>query len=105
VRTWKLLPDCVPALITFIMTIDDLSEEAKIAYQAFQDMGKSKQSYFTFLQEIDVKYKSGGAASIAENLQLEKLLSVHDKNVIAFNAAMTEVKDVDARTALIKLMS
>jgi len=87
------------------MTIDELTEEAKIAYQAFQEMGKSKHSYFTFLQEIDVKYKSGGAASIAENLQLEKLLGVHDKNVIAFNAAMTAVEGVDARNALIKMMS
>ena len=87
------------------MTIDDLTEEAKIAYQAFQDMGKSKQSYFALLQEIDVKYKSGGAPSIAESLQLEKLLSIHDKNVVAFNTAMAAVKDVDARNALIKLMS
>lgn len=87
------------------MTIDDLTEEAKIAYQAFQDMGKSKQSYFVLLQEIDVKYKSGGAPSIAENLQLEKLLGIHDKNVVAFNTAMTAVKDVESRNALIKLMS
>ncbi len=87
------------------MTIDDLTEEAKIAYQAFQDMGKSKQTYFSFLQEIDIKYKQGGAASIAENLQLEKLLGIHDKNVVAFNTAMTAVKDIEARNALIKLMS
>lgn len=87
------------------MTTNDLTEEAKIAFQAFQDMGKSKQTYFTFLQEIDVKYKSGGAPSIAENLQLEKLLGVHDKNVVAFNTAMAAVKGVEARNALIKLMS
>lgn len=87
------------------MTVDDLTKEAKVAYQAFQDMGVSKQAYFHFLQDIDIKYKQGGAASIAENLQLEKLLSIHDKNVIAFNTAMTAVEGVEARNALIKMMS
>ena len=87
------------------MTIEDLSEEARIAYQAFQDMSKSKETYFNLLQELDVKYKSGGAPSIAENLQLEKLLSAHDKNVVAFNTAMSIIEDVESRNALIKLMS
>jgi hypothetical protein len=87
------------------MSIENLTSEAKVAYQAYQDMSNSKYAYFTFLQEIDVKYKSGGTASIAENLQLEKLLGVHDINVIAFNTAMTAVEDVEARHALIKLMS
>ncbi len=87
------------------MTADDLTEEANVAYQAFQDMGVSKQAYFHFLQDIDIKYKQGGTASIAENLQLEKLLGVHDKNVTAFNTAMTAVEGVEARNALIKMMS
>lgn len=87
------------------MSVEELTEEARIAYQAFQDMGKSKQVYFNFLQDIDIKYKEGGAPSIAENLQLEKLLGVHDKNVLAFNTAMAAVENVEARTALIKLMS
>lgn len=87
------------------MSVDDLTTEAKIAYQAFHDMRVSKEAYFHFLQDIDIKYKAGGAASIAENLQLEKLLGLHDKNVIAFNTAMAAVEDVDARNALIKMMS
>ena len=87
------------------MSTETLSKEAKIAYQAFQDMSKSKQAYFSFLQEIDSKYQSGGAPSIAENLQLEKLLGEHDKNVAAFNVAMSEVTDQESRIALIKLMS
>ena len=87
------------------MTVDDLSVEAKVAYQAFQDMGNSKRAYFGFLQEIDIKYKSSGAPSIVENLQLEKLLGVHDKNVVGFKNAMAMVEGVDARNALIKLMS
>ena len=68
-------------------------------------MSTSKQAYFHFLQDIDMKYKQGGSASIAENLQLEKLLGVHDKNVIAFNTAMTVVENIEARHALIKMMS
>ncbi|MFT5396180.1 MAG: transketolase [Gammaproteobacteria bacterium] len=87
------------------MSVDDLTKEAKVAYQVFQDMGVSKEAYFHFLQDIDIKYKQGGAASIAENLQLEKLLGVHDKNVIAFNTAMSAVEGVEARNALIKVMS
>mgnify|MGYP006075717721 FL=1 len=87
------------------MSVDDLTKEAKIAYQAFQDMSISKQAYFHFLQDIDMKYKQGGSASIAENLQLEKLLGIHDKNVIAFNTAMTVVENIEARHALIKMMS
>lgn len=87
------------------MTIDDLTEEAKIAYQAYQDMSVSKDAYFRLLQDIDTKYKEGGTASIAENLQLEKLLGAHDKNVLAFNMAMTAVEDIEARNALIKMMS
>ncbi len=87
------------------MSIDNLTKKAKTAYQAFQDMSISKEAYFHFLQDIDIKYKQGGSASIAENLQLEKLLGVHDKNVIAFNTAMTVVEDIEERHALIKMMS
>ena len=86
------------------MSVDDLTKE-EIAYQAFLDMSVSKEAYFHLLQDIDIKYKEGGTASIAENLQLEKLLGVHDKNVIAFNTAMSAVEDVEARNALIKMMS
>ncbi len=86
------------------MGIEELSEEAKVAYQAFVDMSKSKEAYFSYLQDIDTKYKDGGGPSIAENLQLEKLLNKHDKNVLAFNTAMTAVEDIDSRNALIKLL-
>ncbi len=83
---------------------DHLSEQAKLAYRAFLDMGKSKEAYFNLLQALDLKYKLGGARGLAENLQLEKLLAAHDKNVLAFNTAMAAVEDKDARNALIELM-
>ncbi len=87
------------------MSDTQLTEEASIAYRAFQEMRKSKQTYFSFLQVIDVKYKSGGEASSGETEELAKLLAEHDKNVSMFNTAMTAIEDFDARTALIKLMS
>lgn len=82
-----------------------LTEEASIAYQAFQKMRESKQIYFSFLQDIDAKYKTGGKATESETEELGKLLAVHDKNVMAFNDAMNAVENFEARDALIKLIS
>ena len=87
------------------MTEAQLTEEASIAYQAYQEMCGSKQTYFTLLQEIDVKYKEGGQASNNETEELAKLLSEHSGKVAAFNDAMSAVEDFDAKNALIKLMS
>ncbi len=83
----------------------NLTEEASAAYQAFQAMRESKQTYFTFLQEIDVKYKEGGEASSNETEELSKLLASHSEKVAVFNDAMKAVEDFEARDALIKLMS
>ncbi|HIF50535.1 MAG TPA: hypothetical protein EYQ42_03220 [Thiotrichaceae bacterium] len=87
------------------MPESQLTAEASIAYQSFQKMRESKQVYFTFLQEIDVKYKSDGEATSTETEELGELLAAHDKNVAAFNEAMNAVEDFEARDALIKLMS
>jgi hypothetical protein len=82
-----------------------LTEEASIAYQAFQKMRESKQAYFSFLQDIDTKYKSGGEASDTETEELAKLLAKHSEKVAAFNDAMAAVEAFEARDALIKLIS
>lgn len=87
------------------MSAVQLTEEASIAYHAYQEMCDSKDTYFTLLQEIDEKYKEGGQASSNETEELERLLSQHSKNVAAFNDAMSAVEDFEARNALIKLMS
>jgi hypothetical protein len=87
------------------MTNAQLTEEATVAYHAFQEMRDSKQTYFTLLQEIDNKYKDGGEANNEETEELEKLLALHSKKVEAFNNAMSAVEDFEARDALIKLMS
>lgn len=87
------------------MPDSQLTEEASIAYQAFQEMRESKQTYFSFLQDIDVKYKDGGEASNEETEELSKLLAKHSEKVSAFNDAMSAVENFEARDALIKLMS
>ncbi len=88
-----------------MQSVDDLSEEAKIAYQAFLDMGNSKAAHFGCLEVIETKYKPGGVPSIAENLELEKLLANHDKNVLAFKTAMDAVADRDEKIILLQLIS
>jgi len=86
-------------------SIDDLGENAKLAYQAFLDMSNSKALHFACLQAIESTYNSGGVPGLAENLELEKLLANHDKNVLAFKTAMTAVTDNDEKLRLIELMS
>ncbi|MDH3763479.1 MAG: hypothetical protein OEU50_21095 [Gammaproteobacteria bacterium] len=88
-----------------MQTVDDLSEQAKIAYQAFVDMSQSKAVYFNCLKAIDSKYQSGGSPSSSENLELENLLARHDKNVLAFTTAMAAVTDSSETETLMQLMS
>ncbi len=88
-----------------MQSVDDLSEEAKIAYQAFLDMSNSKAAHFSCLEVIETIYESGGVPSIAENLELEKLLANHDKNVLAFKTAMDAVTNSDEKIILIQLIS
>ncbi len=88
-----------------MQSVDGLSEGAKIAYQAFLDMSNSKAAHFNCLEAIEAIYESGGFPSIAENLELKKLLANHDKNVLAFKTAMNAVTDSDEKKALIQLIS
>ncbi len=86
-------------------SVDDLSEAAQIAHRAFVDMSNSKKAHFESLAAIDVIYGSGGAPSLAENLELEKLLANHDKNVLAFKTAIGAVTDDVEKKTLLQLMS
>ena len=85
--------------------LDNLSGAAKIAHQAFIDMSDSKKNHFDYLQALETKYESGGAPSIVENMELEKLLSIHDKNVAAFTTAMAAVTKEEEKKILITLIS
>jgi hypothetical protein len=86
-------------------SLDGLSEEAKIAYQAFCDMSNSKSAHFNCLKAIEAIHEFGGVPSLAENLELKKLLANHDKNVLAFKTAMAAVTNRDEKKALVQLMS
>ncbi|MDJ0778879.1 MAG: hypothetical protein QNJ85_13515 [Gammaproteobacteria bacterium] len=88
-----------------MISVDDLSTEAQLAYRAYLDMSDSKKAHFERLESIHGKYESGGAPSIAENLELEKLLARHDKNVLAFRTAMAAVTDTSEKQTLVQLMS
>ncbi len=88
-----------------MQSVDGLSEEAKIAYQAFLDMSNSKAAHFNCLEAIETKYESGGVPSLAENLELKKLLASHDKNVLAFKTAMDALTDSEEKITLIQLIS
>ncbi len=86
-------------------SIDDLSDEAKLVYQAFLDMSASKSAHFSCLEASESVYEAGGVPSLAEKLELEKLLANHDKNVLAFRTALAALTDVAERQAVIELMS
>jgi hypothetical protein len=81
-----------------------LPEEAQSAWLAYQAMSESKKTYFSFLLELDQKYKQGGTSTIAENLRLENLLQLHNEKVAEFSNAMNTVEDKDARDTLLKMM-
>lgn len=86
-------------------SIDDLSDEAKLVYQAFLDMSASKAAHFSCLEAIESTYEAGGVPSLAEKLELEKLLANHDRNVLAFRTALAGLTDDAERQAVITLMS
>jgi len=67
-------------------------------------MCSSKDDYFSLLQALDEKYKSGGEPGIAENLRLEKLLSEHDRKVKQFNQAVAAITDPGAKQQLVELL-
>jgi len=85
--------------------LDELSEAAKLAYQSFLDMSNSKTAYFTCMEAHEAIYESGGMPSTKDKMEIEKLLSNHDKNVLAFKTAMAAVTDSEERKTLIQLLS
>ena len=86
-------------------SINELSEAGKIAYQAFVDMTNSKQVHFKCLEAHESIYEAGGVPSLAEKLEIEKLLKLHDRNVLAFKAAMDAITDQQEKLKVIQLMS
>ena len=84
---------------------EDLSPETAAAWQAYRSMCSSKDDYFSLLQALDEKYKSGGSPGIAENLRLERLLGEHDKKVKQFNQAVAAIIDPGAKQQFMELLA
>ena len=81
---------------------DDLPIQARRAWLAYQDMCKSKQTYFKLLHELDQKYgHDDRSPSFAENLKLEQLLKKHGEKVKKFNEAMAAMSEKNARESLL----
>ncbi len=83
---------------------ENLSPETEAAWQAYQSMCTSKDDYFSLLQTLDEKSKTGEGPSIAESLKLEQLLSEHDQKVKLFNKARAALTDPDAKQQLLGLL-
>lgn len=81
---------------------EDLPIQARRAWLAYQDMCKSKQTYFKLLHELDRKYgRDEHSPTFAENLKLEQLLKKHGEKVKKFNEAMAAVGEKNARESLL----
>ena len=84
---------------------NSLPPNAQIAWEAYLSMSETKTAYFSFLSQIDLKYKNGGSPTIAENLRLKKLLGIHNEAVATFNSAMQSVTDKDTREQLLNKLT
>jgi hypothetical protein len=79
-----------------------LPPEAQEAWFAYRAMCASKRDYFALLSELENRYQDSGAGpSEEENSRLAALLSRHDENVKAFNAAMAAISEPASRQALL----
>ncbi len=85
-------------------TNTDLPKEAQNVWLSYQAMSESKKTYFSLLQELDMKYKKRGSPTLAENQRLEELLKLHNENVAEFSNAMNAVEDKETRDALLQKM-
>ena len=59
-------------------------------------MLNSKDAHFSYLEELDRKYQTGGQRTLAEIARLEDLLATHDRCVAGFAGEMRDLGDADA---------
>ena len=72
-----------------------LPETAEHAWHAYEEMLGSKTAHFSYLQQLEDKYRHGGQRSLAEGAHLNQLLAAHDARVKAFRLAITELSQLD----------
>ena len=86
-------------------TDDKLPAVAQLAWEAYQRMSVTKNTYYEFLQSLEQKYDKGQTPSEEENRKLEVMLKAHSETVAEFNEAMRAVVDPDDRMLLLDKMS
>ena len=59
-------------------------------------MLNSKDAHFSYLEELNRKYQTGGQRTLAEIARLEDLLASHDRCVTGFAGAMRDLGEADA---------
>ena len=81
-----------------------LPETARSAWQAYEEMLRTKDAHFSYLEHLEEKYRQGGRRTLAESTYLDQLLAAHDGQVKTFRHALTELAraDLAAHQALIE---
>ena len=81
-----------------------LPKKALSVWDIYRAMGESKRKHFSYLEELEKKYKHGGTRTVAENIYLEGLLKQHGRQVVKFREAIKQLQhdDADAHQALIE---
>ena len=86
-------------------TANKLPPIAQAAWEAYQRMSETKNTYYGFLQSLEKKYDKGQTPSDEENQELEIMLKAHGETVAEFNEAMRAVIDPGDRMLLLDKMS
>lgn len=75
--------------------LDPLPDAALPAWQAYEAMLVTKDAHFSFLEELETKYRHGGRRTLAEGRRLEQLLAEHDAQVRAFRQSVEALQKED----------
>ena len=79
----------------FANMVESIPDEAEPAWDAYLEMGKSKQAHFNMLETLESKYQEGGRASFAEEAQLRNLLAEHNERVQSFRRLTKALQTTD----------
>ena len=81
-----------------------LPDAALPAWSAYEAMLRTKDAHFSFLAQLEEKYRDSGRRTLAEARRLEQLLAEHDLQVRAFRGAVTALQksDLAAHQALVE---
>jgi hypothetical protein len=80
---------------------------AASAWQAYQEMGHTKQNHLDYLRYLEDKYQKYGQPTSTEAHHLTTLLEKHDNQVTLFKTSLQKLKQTDhnAHKAFIKYLA